>query len=213
MKLFHFHGPVSYDFAYASRRGTWYPKGGKICSECGASRQKRVSPLILEWEPGSDVIGDFVWPGFDDELVVTQKVKDDFEGHFREIEFSSVEFWQNPKQKQPIKKTRRSKPRVWLPYMGPILWDVRPVKWCHLDLLLSNVIVTKKCSTCGAIFHKVPTTPRRHLVVDLATWAGEDLFRLYESPRFFFCTEQVKEFVEQAGFSNVSFLEDGIIPI
>jgi hypothetical protein len=212
MRLFHFHGPVDYIFAHASRRGTWYPEGAKVCPECGSSRQKRVSPLIIEWESGSDMIGDFIWPGFDDELVIAQKVKDDFGGRFREIEFGMVEFWQNPRLKRPTKIMHRSKPRIWLPYAGPPLWDVLPKSWCHLDLLQSNVTIVKECLTCGKVIYKTPPSPQRNLVIDPATWSGEGIFHIHEYPRWIFCTELVKESVEKARFNNVSFLEDGVIP-
>jgi uncharacterized protein CXXCG len=210
MKLYHFHNPYDFRFAQALRRGTWYPKGAKICPECHTSRQTRVSPLIIEWESGSDLIGDFVCPG-DDELVVTQKVRDAFEGRFSEIEFGPVEFWQDPKLKKPKTTTRRSKPRVWLPYTGPTLWDTIATKWCHLNHAESGITIEKICQTCGKTIYKRPPWPERHLVVNSLTWTGEDIFHIYEYSGAIFCTERVKEFVERSGFTNISFLEDGVI--
>ena len=84
VKLFHFESPDNQNFAQATRHGTWFPKKAKICPECTVSRQKRGSPLIIEWDVGSDLIGDFVWPGLNTDLVVVQKVKEAFEGRFRE---------------------------------------------------------------------------------------------------------------------------------
>ena len=212
MNLYSFHDPSDYTFAQATRHGTWYPSGAKICPECKTTRQKRVPPLIFEWEAGSDLIGDFIWPGLDTDLVVTQRVREAFEGRFREITFEPVEYWQNPKLKRPTIVTHRSKPRVWLPYMGPTLWDVIPSLWCSLDHVKSNVSITKVCSTCGTIIYKTPRWPQGTLIVDRDTWSGEDIFHIQEYSGGIFCTERVKEFVEQAGFTNVSFLEDGIIP-
>jgi len=211
MKLYHFHNPNRFQFAQALRLGTWFPKGSKICPECNSSRQKRISPLIVEWESGSDVIGDFVCVG-DDELVMTQKIRDSFEGRFHEIQFNSVEFWQDPKLKQPERITKRTKPRVWLPYNGPTLWDVIPMKWCHLDHEKSRVSILKVCLTCGKTIYKTPPWHERHLVMDVATWSGEDIFHIHEYSGGIFCTERVKEFVEQAQFTNITFLEDGEIP-
>jgi hypothetical protein len=211
MKLYHFQNPYNYRFAQALRRGTWYPKGATICPECRTSRQKRISPLVIEWEAGSDLIGDFVWPS-GDELVVTQKLRDAFEGRFSEIEFRSVEFWQEPKLKQPKKVTSRSKPRVWLPYTGPTLWDINATKWCHLDHGKSGVTIAKECQTCGKTIYKKPPLSGRRLVVDPSTWTGEDIFHIYEYSGALFCTERVKNFVESSGFTNISFLEGGVIP-
>lgn len=211
-KLYHFHNPHNLTFAEASRRGTWFPERTRVCPECEAPREKRISPLILEWEPGSNVIGDFVWPGFDNEMVVTQKVRNAFEARYSEIEYEPVKFFPNPRIQQPKNSTRQSKPRVWLPYSGPHLWDARPKTWCRLVLGKSNVRITKTCSACGTVFYQFPSTPHRHLVIDSATWNGEHIFRIHENPSLFYCSEDVKNFVESSGFTNVSFLEDGLIP-
>lgn len=144
MKLFHFHDPGNNLFAKASRRGTWYPPGIKICPECSSSRQTRISPLIIEWEAGSDKIGDFTWPGFDTELVVVNTVKIAFKNKFTKIEFGVVTFFQNQNLRQPIKLTSRTKPRIWLPYPGPMLWDILPTHWCHIDHSKSGVSIEKK---------------------------------------------------------------------
>ena len=105
----------------------------------------------------------------------------------------------------------RTQPRVWLPYEGPPLWDLWVTALCHLDLERSGVTLEKECSTCGTKFYKGPPFEERHLVVNPASWGGEDIFRIEQSG-WVFCTERAKEFIEQAGFTNVSFLEDGEIP-
>jgi len=213
MKLFHFHDPDDYRFAPAGRRGTWYPDPSPgLCPECGTSRQKRVPPLILVWQPDSDQIGDFVWPGMDDEVVVTDRVQRVLRERFRGFEFQPIAMWQDPKLKRPQRITKRTKPRVWLPYEGPPLWDLWVTAWCHLDLERSDETLEKECSTCGKKFYKGPSFEERHLVVDPVSWDGSDIFRIYEYSRWIFCTERVKEFIKQADFSNVSFLEDGEIP-
>jgi hypothetical protein len=211
MKIYHFTSTENYYFAQATRLGTWYPQNSKLCPECNTSRQKRVSPLIIEWEPGSDIVGDFVWPGLNTELVVVQRVKDAFYRQFREIEFALVEFWQNPKIIRPIRITCRSKPRVWLPYSGPILWEVIPKKWCHVDHARSAVTIAKECSTCGKTLYQRPPWNQRHLIIDPDAWNGEDIFHIYEYSGVIFCTERVKDLINQAGFTNVNFEEDGEI--
>lgn len=210
VKLYHFRNPQNFVFAQAGSRGTWFPTGVKICPECNSSRQKRVSPLILEWEPGSDVVGDFAYLS-GDEVVVTQKVKDALEKRFREVKFGAVKFWQEKKLHRPQKITRRSKPRIWLPYDGPTLWNVIPTKWCHLDYEKSKVSILKECATCGKTIYVHPSWPERHLVIDTTTWNGEDIFHVYEYSGGIFCTQRAKEYVEMAGFTNVAFLEDGEI--
>ena len=192
--LFHFHDPDNYQFASAGRRGTWYPSPGPgLCPECGASRQKRIPPLILVWYPDSDQIGDFVWPGMDDEVVVAERVRIALEGRFRGFDFQPIVMRQDPKLKRPQRITKRTKPRVWLPYEGPPLWDMWVTAWCHLNLERSGETLEKECSTCGEKFYKGPPFEERYLVVDSASWDGSDIFHIYEYPRWIFCTEQVKQ--------------------
>jgi len=107
-----------------------------------------VSPLIIEWEPGSDQIGDFVWAGLVTDLIIVDRVKAVFENQFSAIEFGTVEFIQSSRLKKPIKSNSKTKPRVWLPYSGPLLWDVLPTHWCHLDHARSDVSVAHECLTC-----------------------------------------------------------------
>jgi hypothetical protein len=209
-KLFSFDSPIITKFAEASRLGTWHPIDAKVCPECGDARQKRIPPLIIEWEPGSDVIGDFTWPGFNLEVVVSQKVKEAFEVQFPEVGFASIQFWQNPRLTRPALPNKRTKPRVWLPYSGSDLWEIIPQKWFHLDCDKSNVVVEKQCSTCGKIIYKKRSWTDR-FVIDDSSWEGENIFRIYEYPGPIYCTEDAKIFIEKSGFSNIRFSEEGEI--
>lgn len=131
MKLYHFHNPHDYRYARAGRLGTWSASKG-VCLECRRSTQERIPPLILEWLPDSDQIGDFVWPAIDDEVVVAQHVRDALRSSFVGFQFEVVEMYQDPKLRPPRRVSGRTKPRVWLPYAGPTLWDLRPTGWCDL---------------------------------------------------------------------------------
>lgn len=212
IKVYSFCDPRMDSFAYAIRRGSWYPEGSKVCPECHSSRQKRVSPLILEWEPGSDRIGDFVWPGFNDEMVVTQTVRESLEKLNKEIIFNTIQFIQNKSLKKPSKLTKRYQPRVWLPYSGPALWDVKFIKYVHLDLDLSGITLYKVCPTCGEEFYRSKAGGDHLKVIDKTSWEGEKLFHVYEHSGLFICTEEVKNIIEKSGFTNVGFKEYGIIP-
>lgn len=213
VRLYRLGDPRDCSFAQASRLGTWYPNPGPgICPECTASRQKRVPPLVIEWEPGSDVIGDFTWPGFGDEIVVTQRVREALEGRFRGFEFLPIQMHQDPKLVRPERVTKRTKPRIWLPYQGPPLWDLQAPAWCKLDLEKSHVTVEKVCRTCGTTYHKFPPGRTRHLVVDPASWGGQHAFRLREVG-LLTVSEEVKQFIETERFTNVGFWPEGEIPV
>ena len=97
MKFYRLAHTSRHAFARAGRRGTWYPNPGKgLCPECGRSKQERVKPLIVEWEPGSDLIADFTWPGLLDDLMVTERVRQCFEKcRFKGFEFGPVEMVQD----------------------------------------------------------------------------------------------------------------------
>jgi hypothetical protein len=68
--------PPNYRFAECSVVGSW-TKGGKPCKACQLTSQDLTEPLLVEWEPGSDVIGDFSWCGYT--AVVKEEVKSFFE--------------------------------------------------------------------------------------------------------------------------------------
>lgn len=212
IQVYYFCDPRLDSFAYAIRRGTWDPRGAKVCPECQSSRQTRIPPLIIEWQPGSDKIGDFVWPGFNDEMVVTQNVRESLEKLDKEIIYNRIQFFQNKSLKKPTKLTKRSQRRVWLPFTGPTLWDVKFMKYVHLDLEQSGVALYKVCSTCGEVFHR-SKPGRDHLkVIEKSSWRGEKMFHIYEHSGLFFCTEEVKNFIQISDFTNVGFKEYGIIP-
>jgi len=210
MKLYHLANPRNYEFASCGRRGTWGPAKG-ICPECDASSQKRILPLIIEWEPWSDLVGDFSWPGFNDEVVVSEKVRKALKGNYKGLAFLEIKMYQNPKVKRPTKPSRRTRPRVWLPYVGEKLWDMQATAWCHLDLKKSRVVYKGECSTCSQKLYDTPPFDRRKLFIDTSTWKGEDIFHVREYPAWVFCTERLKAFIERAGFSNVGFELDGQI--
>jgi hypothetical protein len=211
MRLYHFADPHIYWFAEAGRRGTWSPSPG-LCPECQRDRSVRVPPLIIEWEPGSAQVGDFTWPGFNDELVVTQRVRDALEDRFCCMGFLSIVMQQHPRLRRPTRVTKRTKPRVWLPYEGPPLWQLRATTWCSLDHEASGVRLDKVCATCGKSIYLAPPFEQRHLVVLPSTWYGEDIFNIREYAGWTFCTERVKEFIEAQGFTNAGFALDGEIP-
>lgn len=230
MRIFRFSDPLDPGFAQAGRLGTWYPDPSPgVCPECGASRQKRVPPLIIEWLPGSDVVGDFVWPG--GEVVVSERVRTALEARFYGFEFKRVEMWQDPSLKPPRRTTKRIKPRVWLPYERPPLYDLWITTWTHADLEHSSLRLINDCPVCGYRAYVVEGIeerksrwePTQKDLVDIHTPRGQgqgiylhqkdlqgaDIFRLHELPKWILCTERVKVLIEEKRLTNVSFLEVG----
>ena len=227
MKLWIFRDPFDYRFARATRRGTWSKSEG-ICPECTASGQRRIQPLIFEWEPDSDVVGDFVWPGLGADIAITDRGVKVLE-RFTQFELGPIEMNQDPK----LKKTRRSKPRVWLPYEGPALHDLWVTCWVGVDMARSTATLERECSTCGAkqyslfgvegwdsrwdkerkelIKTHIPREPGKGLFIHRDELKGADIFHVKEFPGAIFCSDSVKHAIEKEGLTNVSFLEMGDI--
>jgi len=203
----HLRDPRDPVYAEAIVTGTWI-RGG-LCPECGAGTSKLVSPTVIEWQPGSDVLGDFTWAAFGSTAIVTERVRRQLEETFR-CTFRNVKMQQSPRLKRPSRLTSRTKPRVWLPYTGPPLYELVTVGTARLDRAHSNWVLKDVCSTCGNESWRIPTVGRI-TIIDKRTWTGDDLFRLAEAPGWILTTRAFRNFVESHGFTNVSFLEEGWI--
>jgi hypothetical protein len=201
---------TDYDGRYAEAflEGTFVKKGK--CPKCRREPSKRVSPLVIEWEPGSAEIADFTWPASLDERVVTQRVKDCIEQHgFSGATFGPVKMIETTTVKKPKRITSRTKPRVWLPYKGPPLWDLSIVSECALDLAASKRYLMESCDECG---HQIwASPPGAPLVVTKSSWDGADIFRIQGVGGLMFVVKKVKQALEEIRPTNVHLEERGTI--
>lgn len=185
----------------------------------------------MEWLPDSDVVGDFVWPGGD--VVVTQGVRDVLQYQFRGFEFESVMMSQDPTLRPPRHASKRTNPRVWLPYHGLPLSELWVTAWLHADLERSTIRLVSACSTCGnkaygiagveerkhhwdpnrrqLIAVHAPRQEGKGLYIVRRDLKGADIFRVFELPAWVICTDRVRAVIEDQGATNVSFLEVGDI--
>lgn len=203
MRFFQILFPRNYDYAHFGIHGTWEPKQSQgICPECKMTRQKRVPPLIIEWEPGSDLIGDFVWRGISFELVAKEDIIKELQKIFKGFEIRNIEMVQDPNLKIPKNPKKVKKKRIYLPYEGPKLSELWVESWIPLDEAKSELKLEKVCSTCGYRFY----TPKRNgLVLDETKSSNHDFFRVPQFPGWIFCSDKVKEYIESKGFSNIAF--------
>lgn len=212
MKLWRLSDPSDFRYARASRRGTWE-----------GTPPRRVQPLVIEWEPDSEVVGDFVWPGFDTDIVIAERVgKALKEAGVTGFELAPVRMVENSEKS---KRTSR-RPGVKLPYAGPQLWELWVTAWAELDRKRSTVKVvgtqpdgTEQYEVSGvegreAIWdqQRLELVKKRRPRIDgqglfVRTEAG--IFRAAEFPGWIFCTDETKELIESHDFTNVSFLEMG----
>ena len=225
-------GPVDHRFARAGLRGTWEPKESPgVCPKCTSTRQTRVRPLIIEWEPGSDIIGDFVWPGFANDIAIEVDAFEDLRQRFSGFESGPVEMVQDPKLRKPRLNTEHTKPRVWLSYEGPPLYDLWVTSCVDMDQQRTTAKLTKSCNGCGyqqyeivgierrsvemdqdkmeLAWTRTPRVPGQGLFLDKLRLNDTDIFRVKEFSGCILCTDRVKAYIEDRRLNNVTFLEYG----
>jgi hypothetical protein len=229
VRIWRFTSPRSETFATAERRGTWTEsETGDACPECGAARQRREKPIVLFWQTGSDVIGDFLVTGFDSDVVVMERAAAALEERFTGFERGPVEIVDDPE----AAAERRGR-RVPSPYSGPDLVELWIVRWVHLDQERSTAELEWRCGTCGyerwrldgverwdsywdaeaklLIPRKTTREPGAGVFVREEALEGADIFRVHEFPGWVFCTDRVRDFILEQRFTNVDFSEMGDI--
>lgn len=200
-------------FAQAVRLGTWLK--GEGCKVCGRSTEKRVPPLVIEWISGSDVIADFVWPGFGEEVIISDRVRIAFEQKYRFRSFECLPIrmvepgWRARRVKTKSAKSPRSRV-VALPYEGPPLWELRPTVSIGVVRSRSN-FKYEYCAACAREFweREEPRDPTNAVVPEESV-RDLEIFSSKECA-FILCKDVVKRAVESEGFTNVRFEAWGII--
>ncbi len=203
MRFYQILSPRNYDFAHFGIHGTWEPKQSQgVCPECKMTRQKRVPPLIIEWETGSDLVGDFVWRGISFELVCKDEIAKELNQEFNGFQIHPIEMLQDPNIKNPINTKKAKEIRIYLPYGGPKLSELWVDSWISLNEAKSELYLEKVCSICGYKFY---TPKRTGLALDESENKRYDFFRTRQFPNWIFCNEKVKSYIESKEFSNVAF--------
>jgi hypothetical protein len=146
------------------------------------------------------------------------------------LEPGPVEMHQDPKLKKP-RPPRRAIPRIWLPYEGPPLFDLRITHCLPADPEKSSVTLARACGTCDwrrydvAGIQRRETTwdkerlfvkqihilrePGRGIYVSESGLVAAGLFRVHEFPAWMLCTDSARRRIERASLSNISFSEVG----
>ena len=231
MKIWRFKDPSDYTFACAGLRGTWDAVNRTDpCPECTSSHQTRVKPLVIEWETGSDIVGDFMWPGLGN-IAVREEVIRALMSEFNGVEPGPVEMVQDSKLRKPKRITKRTKPRIWLPYLGPPLCDLWVNYWVHMDYERTTAELIKTCETCGRHIYDIvgleredmswdnnrlalikthiPRSSGQGLYVPMKDLSGNDIFKVNEFDAWILCTDRVRNFINENAFTNVTFFEVG----
>jgi hypothetical protein len=190
----------SVEYAHFSALGTWeYER--EPCKICGWHWQTIVPPLLVQWEPSTDVTGDVSWDGpFGYTFVVRQQVAKALNAMHFDCSFLPVEYV----------KPERKRNTVPFPYRGPrLLWG-RCSASVELDMAASAVTLESSCSACGDVRY---TFRNKGIVIRPTSWKGQKMFRITTNGRSgaTFVTEEARRLLEGARFSNISFSEAGQI--
>jgi hypothetical protein len=190
----------------------------------GGLREAR-QPLELFWAEGSDLIGDFVFAV--PRLAAKAAVVQDLHTRFAGFEPGPVVMPMVPGAQRP-----RSR-RVRLAYRGPALEEIWITRVVPLDLERSTVEEYDVCLDCGSralgldpatmerqpgdlaadkvthLSEPIPRPPGKGIFVRREDVAEPGFFRLKEIWNPIFCTLEVKQFVEEHGYTNIGFREAG----
>lgn len=185
-------------------------------------------PITIEWNVGSNHVGDFSWPG-SGRSIVKETVFEKIVNAFPIVRSEPIEMFQDPALKIP-KNKKRAKPRVWLPYEGPRLLEMVPIHSVPAHTRTTWAIMSR-CRVCGRDgirldgyelrehrwsqekkdlipFHR-KREPGHGLFVSGQLIKGRSIFRVDELYAWIFCTNEFKHFIEDQGFTNIDFLEYG----
>jgi hypothetical protein len=199
------------------------------CGQCQIRTVYRESyPLELEWEVGSDQVGDFSWPG-GGRIAVTATVARELCRRFPGLGTGPVNMIQDPRLRRP--KTRRpAKPRVWLPYEGPPLVELLVTTFMPA-LPGTTTKVRHRCAHCGAearsligveekghrwdirqeklrVFHR-RRRPGQGLYLAKRNLGRAGILRCTSFPQAIVCTDEARDVIVRLGPSNVDFIEFG----
>lgn len=175
--------------------------------------------LEVEWDDGSETIGDFTF--IIGPVVLKETIADELLAVFSGFRKGEIRMPHHPNLEKP-KHIRRKVKRVWLPYEGP------PI--CFMDVTAqvdfavgSTVTVASECTECASVIYKsfegieskdgAVHSPRilgKGFVFENSSLADADVFR----PRhtgLTLCTDRVRDFIESRGYRNIEFLEVGDI--
>ncbi len=188
---------ASSDYASFSHVGTWTK--GVLCQKCEQPTSKLISPLMIEWEPGSSVIGDFSWCGYT--VVVSTSTRNFLIDSGADCEFRDVVV---------VAPTTKSKKIVPYPYEGPKLKWLIPTNRIPLNESKSGVKLLIDCDECK---QKKYTFKAEGLHIDKNNWLGQNIFYIEQYTRSdaIFVTEEIRNIILKSKLSNITFSEAGII--
>lgn len=216
---------------FAMGRADWnyadaLPPSGTIGGRMWNSARKfgPIEPAVISWQPGSDIIGDFVSAAFC--KLAKRSVGEELASRFGGLSLGPVEMFQLKSVKPP--KTKARFPRVLLPYQGPELCELWPNTWlpCEVednrfewridagvkiaDLKFDpSLTPSAPQHVRGCLYERDVSSPR--LYVKRSDLNGLGIFCLRGFRGAIFVTEDVMTFILDKQWMGVHFFEEGVI--
>jgi len=190
---------TSVEFAHFSAVGTWSYRR-QPCKTCGYYWQEIVAPLLVQWQPSSELIGDFSWDGpFGYTFIVRKNVAVALESLGIECRFLPMQ----------VVEPERKRNTVPFPQNGPeLLWG-QCTAILDLDMEASAVHRESSCSECGNTRY---TFRNSGIVLRHKAWNQQRMFQISTNgPSCVFVTSLGRSQIVDAGFSNIAFTEAGQI--
>ena len=198
------------------------PSGAPTCSVCNG-RDYFPEDLLVEWDDGSDQIGDFTSASA--RIVTTRSTFRTLSEEFPELDCRNLQFHDHPNLYRPLKASKKSNKRIYLPYDGPPLCELVAKVTVPLLLDRSTVEIDKTCQACGRMVFKkisgievwnsrgrIPRAEGEGMFFSADDLNHTDFFRP-QFTGFLACTARAKAFIEESGFTNIGFREVGeIVP-
>jgi hypothetical protein len=194
----------SVQYAHFSALGTWSPSASGVCNRCGAHGQDLIEPLLVQWEPSTEVMGDFSWDGpFGYVCVVKSAVADYFRKNAFRCSFLNAEY-------VPSESCPRRTRCVRYPYDGPRHFWLRCEDFVDLDPTASGGVTKTMCLLCGRVRY---TFRNENIVIRRKDWHGRKMFRISTNGKSLvtFVSEEGKQAIQMQMFSNVAFTRAGEI--
>ncbi len=200
--------------ARLSRRGTWSnPRNRPLCAGCIRSFERRVSPLIVEWQDGTGPeIADVTDAGFASDFVLTERAVETLEP-FKSWHAGPVE-------------VRNAPTHLQLPPLADLLADAE----VSADVELSSLEIDRRCQVCGTTTWRLIGAGRMTLVqgedgpvreevqrqgvgliVRRRDVGSNDIFKLAPLPTWTVVTDSVRDAVTEVGLTGARFFEVGSI--
>jgi hypothetical protein len=182
----------SVGFAHFSAIGTWVDERHP-CESCEWHWQTLSPPLLVQWEPSTDQIGDFSWDG-GYVFVVKGSVAKRLAALRFECQCLAVDYV----------KPERKRNTVAFPYVGPKLFWGECKATLDLNMKASKVKCESACAECGDMRY---TFRYKNIAIRRKAWRGQKMFRITTNGRSSatFVTEEGRLLLENEAFTNIGF--------